>query len=260
MPYTGGTKAAQNAIDQLQRLGALINVYNNEWLSKNPKFPSFGAEELADFDSQSGGACSGHLLVISTSLDGDAVTDQLLAAYPGFGVAFGADAPHHKPDFVFINLATQQILCVGLGRKNYVFGYAIGADGVLISDANVRDIIDRSFDLRGQDTTLAFMNEMVKYDHGNVVINLIESLYEFGVSARAWDHLPLYPELIEEILANGPNEDGMYDIDDELMSDEEVREVLVEFEQADSWGKENLSVIQDFFPELTWADLNTQDY
>ena len=50
------------------------------------------------------------------------------------------------------------------------------------------------------------------------------------------------------------------DIDDGLMSEEEVREVLYEFEQADSWGKENLSVIQDFFPELTWADLNTQDY
>lgn len=260
MPYTGGTKAAQNAIDQLQQLGALINVYSNEWLSKNPKFPSFGTEELADFDSQSGGACSGHLLVISTSLDSDAVTDQLLAAYPGFAVAFGADSDYHKPDFVFINLATQQILCVGLGRKNYVFGYALGADSVLINDANVRDIIDRSFDSTAQDATLAFMSEMVKHDHGNVVINLIESLYEFGVSARAWDQLPSNPEVIEEILEIGPNEDGLYDIDDELMSEEKVREVLEEFEQADSWGKENLSVIQDLFPELTWADLNTQDY
>jgi len=67
---------------------------------------------------------------------------------------------------------------------------------------------------------------MVKYDHGNVVLNLIESHYEFGVSARAWDHLPLYPELIEEILARGPNEDGMYDNDDELMSEEEVGKYL----------------------------------
>jgi hypothetical protein len=260
MPYTGGTKAAQNAIDQLQKLGALINVYSSEWLSNNPKFPSFGTEELADFDSQSGGACSGHLLVISTSLDCDAVTDQLLAAYPGFASAFGADAPYHKPDFVFINLATQQILCVGLGKKNYIFGYAIGADGVLINDANVRAIIDRSFASTSQDATLAFMSEMVKYDHGNVVTNLIESLYEFGVSARVWDQLPSNPEVIDEILELGPNEDGMYDIDDELMSEEQVREVLNEFDQADSWGKENLSVIQDFFPELTWADLNTQDY
>ncbi|MEY5027974.1 MAG: hypothetical protein RLZ63_289 [Pseudomonadota bacterium] len=260
MPYIGGAKAAQNAIDQLQKLGALINVYSSEWLSNNPKFPSFGAEELADFDSQSGGACSGHLLVISTSLDSDAVTDQLLAAYPGFAAAFGADSDYHKPDFIFINLATQQILCVGLGRKNYIFGYAIGADGVLINDANVRAIIDHSFDSAGQDATLAFMNEMIKYDYGNVVINLIESLYEFGVSARAWDQLPSNPEVIEEILELGPNEDGMYDIDDELMSEEQVREVLDEFEQAYSWGKENLSVIQDFFPELTWADLNTQDY
>jgi hypothetical protein len=260
MQYKGGTKAAQSAIDQLQKLGALINVYSNEWLSKNPKFSSFGAEELVDFDSQSGDACSGHLLIISTSLDSDAVADLLLTAHPDFAVAFGGDAVHQKPDFVFINLATRQILCIGLGRKNYVFGYSIGADSVLINDANVRAIIDRTFDSASQDATLAFINEMVKYDHGNVVINLIESLYEFGVSARAWDQLPSNPEVIEEILELGPNEDGMYDIDDELMSEEEVREVLDEFEQANSWGKENLSVIQDFFPELTWADLNTQDY
>ena len=93
-----------------------------------------------------------------------------------------------------------------------------------------------------------------------IVTTLMDSLYEFGVSARAWDHLPLNPELIEEILEQDPDEDGLFDIDDEMMSLEEARSVIAEFESADSWGKENLSCIQDLFPDLTWADVSTGDY
>ena len=260
MPYTGGTPAAQACIKQLTELGALVDVYSKQWLDAHPNFPYCSADDLAEYQATSSNACEGHLLIISTSLDEPKVAELLMSAYPAFKTLSSEDAPYHKPDFVFMNLATQQILCVGLQRKNYFFGYAIGAEEVEIDDGNVQDITSTDQIEDAGTPTLQFMRQFVQYDYAGIVTNLIDSLYEFGVSARTWDHLPLNPELIEEILEQGPDEAGLFDIDGEMMTLEEVRSVIAKFESADSWGNENLSCIQDLFPELTWGDLNTQDY
>ncbi len=260
MAYFGGTKEAQMCIRKLTELGALVDVYSKQWLDGHPNFPYCSADDLAEYQATSSNACEGHLLVISTSLDEAVVGEQLLAAYPAFEPIFGQKAPDHKPDIVFMNLATQQILCVGLGRKNQLFGYAVGAEEVEIDDDNVQDATSTDQIEAANTPTLLFMREFVQYDYAGIVTRLIDSLYEFGVSARAWDHLPLNPELIEEILEQGPDEDGLFDIDGEMMSLEEARDVIAEFAQADDWGNENLSCIQDLFPELTWADLSTGDY
>lgn len=260
MAYTGGTVAARECIAKLTELGALVNVYSRQWLATHPDFTYFSDGDLADYQQQSSNACEGHLLLISTSLDREAIENLLPAAHPGFVAYFGERAPYHKPDLIFINLATRQILCVGLGRKNYFFGYAVGNEDVSISDGNLRQAIRPWSDEENVNSTLVFMREFLKFDYANVVLNLVEALYEFGISARAWDHLPLTPDQIEEILDQGPDEDGLFDIDDQMMSLEEARNVIAEFEEADDWGRENLSTIQEFFPELTWADLNTQDY
>ncbi|MFM7012802.1 MAG: hypothetical protein ACKO0Z_26330 [Betaproteobacteria bacterium] len=260
MPYTGGTPAAQACIKQLTELGALVDVYSKQWLDAHPNFPYCSADDLTEYQATSSNACEGHLLVISTSLDESVVGEQLIGSHPAFKAVFGEDAPHHKPDFVFMNLATQQILCVGLGRRNQLFGYAIGAEEVEIDDGNVQDVTSTDQIETAGTPTLQFMRQFVQYDYAGIVTRLIDSLYEFGVSARAWDHLPLNPELIEEILDQGPDEEGLFDIDDELMTLEEARSVIAEFESADDWGKENLSTLQDLFPELTWGDVSTGDY
>lgn len=260
MPYTGGTHAAQACIKQLTELGALVDVYSKQWLDGHPNFPYCSADDLAEYQATSSNACEGHLLIISTSLDEPKVAEQLIGAYPEFESVLGENAPFHKPDLIFINLATQQILCVGLRRKNYLFGYAIGAEKVEIDDGNVQDVTSTDQIDDAGTPTLQFIRKFVQYDYAGIVTRLIDSLYEFGVSARTWDHLPLNPEIIEEILEQGPDEEGQYDIDGEMMSLEEARDVIAEFEQANDWGNENLSSIQDLFPELTWGDLNTQDY
>ncbi len=260
MLYTGGTHSAQTCIKQLTELGALVDIYSKQWLDAHPNFLYCSTDDLTAHQITSSNACEGHLLVISTSLDEAVVGEQLLAAYPAFEPIFGQKAPDHKPDIVFMNLATQQILCVGLGRKNQLFGYAVGAEEVEIDDDNVQDATSTDQIEAANTPTLLFMREFVQYDYAGIVTRLIDSLYEFGVSARAWDHLPLNPELIEEILEQGPDEDGLFDIDGEMMSLEEARDVIAEFAQADDWGNENLSCIQDLFPELTWADLSTGDY
>lgn len=260
MPYTGGTPAAQNCIKQLTELGALVDIYSKQWLDAHPNFLYCSSDDLADYQATSSNACKGHLLIISTSLDESVVGEKLMAAYSEFESVLGKSAPHHKPDFIFINLATQQILCVGLRRKNQLFGYAIGKKAVEIDDGNVQDVTSTDQIDAASTPTLQFMRKFVKYDYAGIITRLIDSLYEFGVSARAWDHLPLNPELIEEILEQGPDEEGLFDIDGEMMSLEEARDVIAEFAQADDWGNENLSCIQDLFPDLIWSDVSTGDY
>lgn len=260
MPYSGGTPAAQACIKQLTELGALVDVYSKQWLDAHPNFPYCSADDLAEYQASSSNACVGHLLIISTSLDETKVAELLIDAYPEFESVLGKTAPFHKPDLIFINLATEQILCAGLGRKNQLFGYAVGTSDVWVNDANVQAVTSSDHIEASGTPTLQFMRQFVQYDFAGVVTTLIDSLYEFGVSARTWDHLPLNPELIEEILEQGPDEDGLFDIDGEMMTIEEARSVISEFESADDWGNENLSCIQDLFPELTWADLSTGDY
>jgi hypothetical protein len=40
----------------------------------------------------------------------------------------------------------------------------------------------------------------------------------------------------------------------------QAQAVLADFEEADNLGREHLQTLQQFFPEITWSDLNTQDY
>lgn len=260
MAYQGGTVAARECIFKLKQLGALVDAYSHEWLAANPDFDYFSTDDLEKYQQKSNNLCVGHLLIVSTSLDQQAVGDLLTAAHPGFEAIFGEKSAYHKPDFVFINLATQQILCIALGRKNYFFGFAIGADNVKIHDDNVYDSSQPWRHKDSEDPTLVFMREFRALDYAGIVENLIEALYEFGVHARAWDHLPLIPEQIEEIINAGPDSDGLYDIDDQLMTLDEARAVIAEFEEADESGRDNLEKLQLFFPELSWSDLNTQDY
>jgi hypothetical protein len=260
MAYIGGTLAANKCISELTSMGALVDVYSKKWLLSNPDFVNFDIDNLSDFQLESNGVCEGHLLVISTSLDFQIVSKLLVDAHPSFEKYFGPQAAHHKPDLIFINLLTQQILCVGLGRKNYFFGYVIGADDIKISDGNISNVIHPLMNKDEFNPTVNFMREFIRYDYSDIVTSQIEALYVFGQCARNYDQLPLTPDQIEEIIQQGPDGEGMYDIDDQLMSLDEARAVIAELEEVNDWGKENLSTLQIYFPELTWGDLNTQDY
>jgi hypothetical protein len=260
MGYSGGTIAAQTCIQKLSEQGALVDVYSSAWLSAHPDFPDFNVADLEEYQARSHNMCEGHLLIISTSLDHEAVSTILSAAYPLLTDVVNPKIGNHKPDLIFLNLATKQILCVGLGRKNQLFGFAVGVEDVNISGGNVEDVIRASSDEESADPTFLYMREFLKYDYSGVVGDLIESLYEFGIWARAFDHLPLNPDLIEDIIEEGPNSDSLYEINGELMTLEEAQAVLANFEEADYLGLEHLQTLQEFFPEITWSDLNTQDY
>lgn len=260
MIYKGGTDAANTSLRELKNLGVLVDVYTKDWLDSNPDFSYLSHDDLDDYQSKSKGACEGHMLIISTSLSSNLISALLIHAHPIFAKILDENIRLHKPDLIFINLASRQILCVGLGRKNYFFGYALEDEKVNLTDGVVEEILRNGYKNSDQSPTHKFLNEFLKYDYAQVVIALIESLYEFGICARNWDHLPLNSEEVQQLLDRGPDENDQYDIDDEMMSFEEVKQILKEFAEAENWGRENLATLQEYFPELTWGDLNTQDY
>ena len=260
MAYVIDSPEVKKCVAELSALGALVDVYSSEWLNAHPDFPDFNVADLEDYQARSHNMCEGHLLIISTSLDDEAVSTLLPAAYPSLTDAVNPKIGNHKPDLIFLNLATQQILLVGLGRKNQLFGFAVGAEDVKLRDGNIDDVIRPSEDQESADPTFLYMREFLKYDYSGVVGDLIESLYEFGIYARAFDHLPLNPDVIEEVLDDGPDDAGMYDIDDEHLTLEEVQALLAKFEKIDDSGNHNLRTLQQFFPDISWSDLNTQDY
>jgi hypothetical protein len=262
MTYKGGTPTAQSCIEQLKKLEALVDVYSNEWLAANPDYCDFYHEDLVEYQRKSKGACAGHLLIISTSTHSDQVVEFLTTAYAPFADKFKKNG-HHKPDLVFINLATQQVLCAGLGRKNYFFGFAVGDDQVQLGDSDIALLV-RGWNLKElpahKMANKRFMQEFCKYDYARVISSLLEALYEFGCNARGWDYLPQNPELIQNIIDAGPNADGMYLVDDDLMSLDEINGVMEDFAHHEDMCSEHLHTFQTYFPELTWSDLTTQDY
>lgn len=262
MEYKGGTLEARACISQLQALGALVDVYSHEWLAANPDYYDFYTEDLADYQSKSKGACMGHLLIISTSLHRDQVAQLLPTAYAPFADIF-AENRHHKPDLVFINLATQQILCAGLGRKNYFFGFAVGDDQVQLGDGDI-DLLVRNWSSTElpahKIASQRFMQMFCKFDYASLIPSLLQSLYEFGSNARGWDYLPQNPELILNIIDAGPDADGMYLVDEDSVSLDELNVFMEDFAHYEDMCNDHLHTLQTYFPELTWSDLTTQDY
>lgn len=88
MAYQGGTDAVRECISKLKQLGALVDVYSHQWLAANPNFSYFYTEDLDLYQQKSNNLCIGHLLVISTCLNQDAVADLLTEAHPRFEKIF----------------------------------------------------------------------------------------------------------------------------------------------------------------------------
>jgi hypothetical protein len=259
MSYTGGTTAARKCIVELKKLGALVDVYSSEWLAENSELPDYYNIDLDKGQAMSDNRCEGHLLIISTSLDSAAVGSLLPAALSYFNDIVGSAARHHKPDLIFINLATQQILCAGLGRKNRFFGFAQDEKGISIDTINFQDALQslQAPKIVNANPALRYLERFVRYDYGNVVVALLEALQQFGSYASDLNHLPSSAEQIEEIIKNGPGQNGMFLVGENLMTLEEAQNAIYDFEDIHAGGMEYLSTLQAFFPKLEWADLNT---
>lgn len=258
-------KEAAKFIQQYKDAGHIADVYSADWLKKHPDFPLFSEYELEDYQKASRRKCVGHLHVIHFDNYSPELPTALGTLYKPFQLAF--DNAYHKPDLVFVNLLTEQIFCIGLGRKNDFFFYELGKEKVVYREVAVLKALCNANYGKVDETSIEFkklkrsIEKFTRYDYGRVLEYLVEALAEFGQLACDWDHLPLNSDLIDQILSSpptGPN--GLYEVDGDYMSRFEVEQILEKLELINELGKEHLNTIQWFFPFVEWCDLNTQDY
>jgi hypothetical protein len=264
--YTGGTKAVKEFVKKYTARGLLVDVYSRKWLEAHESFPYVSVDDLDEFQEQSGRACEGHLLVLFTDDENKELEGDLLKIHKPFANIFGESIRLHKPDLVFINLATMEILCMGLGRKNQFFCYQLKDEISQLRDTALLNSLlgwyKTSMTSPSPDdlATQSFISNFVKYDYANIVANLTEALEDFGEQASVRDHLPLNDDEIDNILDNGPEANGLYLVEDEELTEEEVKNIQAEFTECYSRTREHLDTFEYFFGEIYWDNLSTGDY
>ena len=264
MNLSGGTLLAQQFIEKYLVKGCLVNPYSADWITKIQGLVENGdidydsdSDTYASFDESFGDDYHNHLLVLYISpYDSELLKDlrTLDAPFKDLFDPHGKYASKHKPDFLFINLATRQVFGVGLGRKNRLIQYDVER---YIKD-QTEPIIDLLQDEVSTDLDNNYAMNFLKLDHDGIVKRIIYYLRVIGESLTALEELNFNPEMVR----TEPNEDGLFEFEDgrEPIGQEELESLNYSYEIAMEELDGALAGIKVFFPSAEYADLNTEDY
>lgn len=182
MQTTQSSPAADELFAQLRKTGHLVDAYSEKWLAEHDDELE-GCSQLALVKQKNielGTDSLNHLLVVYLQLNNKQDMEKRIAAvFPQ--TSWLTDSSIHQPDFLFINLFTQKILCAGLGKNNRLFVFEAG---------------NRSNELGGPVHLMNKKNkklfeEFTKLDYASVVIEFLENLEKLGQSnyflANEWD-------------------------------------------------------------------------
>jgi hypothetical protein len=153
-------------------------------------------------------------------------------------------AAGHFVDFLLVD-AGQNLVCgLGLGRKNRMF-ITYSNDGAEFKhdDANVKEM----------------MTSALPWD---VLTKLQTTLDDVGQEIFQRDSIPGNLEILEELLSNGPNEDGSFYLEDsaEELSEQELRSRIAHYEMHTENIEDAESVFSAIFPAFEITELSTGDY
>ena len=273
MKITGGTNTAIALLEKLQQKGDLVDVYSKSFFDRQPSikddpnaaFSKEGFEWLVneyENDPDTDYKPVGHLLFVYVDDCKEEIKKEIINVYKPLAKLI--DAGKHNPDFLIINLFTQQVLCIGLGRKNRLF--VIDA----VSGANVNAFgllggIHPGGLMTGEDH--GFMDRFTQHDVYECVSDLIHAVDKLGVSLFAYAGMPVGPDEIQNTLDLGPKENDLYQledcgvsINDEGFTKEELIQMLEEANGYLDDIDKSIEGINIFFPECYSGDLNTGDY
>lgn len=165
MKLQDGTPQAMALLKRFQDSGNLIDVYSGKWKPANPLTLQFTEENFTELDKKFGDEYRNHLLILC--LAGMAYSDkqELCAIYPPLTKVFEWN---NEPKFLILNLLTQQMLCVGLGRKYRLFMI----DAVTEESVGISNVLDAD--------NLSYSDGFLKLDHCNVVRGLLKWLSRLG--------------------------------------------------------------------------------
>lgn len=264
MPYIGGTPEVQNFIKKYKASGYLIDPYSDEWISQvanraenNEINYESDPDTYASFDEEYGMDYRNHLLIIYVDIYNKELIEDLKKIYQPLKYIFeelGSSFGAHKPDFLFINLATKQILCAGLGTKNRLIQF----DAARYAAGKHVPQIDVLQDGTGSNFDSKYVAKFTALDHDEIISKLIYSLKILGDYLLENDHLNFYPEIVSA----EPNDEGLYVFEDDREPiDQAGLDALIDASEiCGTYMSESIEAIQVFFPKAEVADLNPEDY
>jgi hypothetical protein len=201
-----------------------------------------------------------HLMLINLN-DASNIKDDLKDLYPPFGNFLNQlnlfNVLNHEHDFALINLLTQKILLIGLGRKCRIFcndcllGYELNwAEKTGLNASQV---------FTTKTATTAAFEPYFFGDTNNVAMNFVEHFCNIGSQIREREFLDITPYDIDRIL-NSDEEEKLEILEElgiELDDFQYAHKKLIEIEKS---LMASLKFINKYFPDLREEDLNSEDF
>jgi hypothetical protein len=254
MNYIGGTNQALNFIAKYKKLGYVVDIYSDEWVgAQDPdEYFAITPEDLTKFDQEFGKKYRGHLLAVYLGDSNPELLQELRSIYKPFDDYCSIEpkgwAILNIPKLLFINLKTQEILCIGLGYKNRIYSFELSK----YMNAYKNEMLD-TVDLNCSEA-------FYELDHNNVVKNVLKTMDQLGDFYYQYDNL----QGNADVLVTLNEGDGLYyfvDFDcDEGMTAEEVEELVAEYARYSEWIDDCEDDLKAYFPKLESWELNSGLY
>lgn len=259
--YTGETNQAKKFLEKYKNTKHVVDFYTNEHIQNlDPESCSISIEDLEKFDSVYGNRYRNHLLTIYVGDGNEELINDLSNLYLPFKRLFNLRSAYgmwlHSPDLLIVNLRTQEVLCVGLGRKNRSFNFELHRHLAYRTTNDNENIELKDFDSKiSTDCSEAFF----AFDHHNISQKIIDALDELGQHYYEYDNLPGNADVMVT-----RKKDGLYYLDDfedaDGMTKAEVEKLKENYENYREWINDCLKVLREFSPRIEDWDLNTGDY
>ena len=252
MSYTGGSKLANKFIAKYKDEGLLLDIYSDEWASKFESIDGLNPSDFKNYQDKFGSEFKNHMLLIMCDRESGAKTlvNDLVNVYPRFKAQLiDRDKDiYFEPSFVLINLATKKMLTVGLGRNANLFMVDVETNQS-VSLNNPNDISAQAL-FGGQDTS--YLKEFLRLDHSGLIYAFLSNVYELGKSIYIQEN-ELTGYQYEELCMAEINEDGEFEVDGDMYSQEERDELISSYENYESVISDRKRYITQFFPSMEFS-------
>ncbi len=256
MAYIGGTSLANKFISKYSSSGHLLDLYSDAWISKNKDFDGMSIADFKKYDAKFGTDYRNHILLISTDWYEDSesnFSEDLAQVFPKYKNQLRnySDHVYFDPNFVLINLATKQMLAVGLGRNNRCFMNDVSSNSSVFM--NLPNDLSAQAVFGKKDKT--YFSDFLRLDHAGIVYKFLFTLNEIGPLVYTRDS-ECTPALYDELLMAEPDEDGVYEVYGDTFSEEDRNELIKVYEKLNQKVIIHEEFLMRFFPNLDFGSLN----
>lgn len=263
MHYIGGTEKANALIEKYKKLNYVVDFYSDEYQStvNDDAYEDLHCDAFLQYDKKYGAEYRGHMLMIYVGDENKELILELSELYDPLKKIFKLQTQFgdwtHKPDILIINLATKEILCAGLGRKNRLFSYELHK---YLGIKTTNDISNRSDEKNSEGNLNQCSDNFYRLDYANAAKRITRLLEELGSHYFSHDSLPANSDVMVKL----NSKDGLYylvdDSDHEGMTLEEVKELKQNYEDYGECIRDCRIDLRWYFPKIEDWDMNTGDY